>query len=194
MRSKTTIALAALALAGLASPAEAHRRTAYGPVCNPGNVNIKSTTCYFCNPNGDCSHKALDICVFNPCGSCNNDNVKGMLENSTHYVWHGGCADDCNGSNCNGGAGNYYTVTGSDGYEFRELHLNSSAASGTKTCDRCNLGKLGSTGSSTAPHVHADNRRNGERLTAWYNITDTTCGDPAGCGVIVGKPRMHAEP
>ena len=52
------------------------------------------------------------------------------------------------------------------------------------------MGLVSSTGQSTGAHVHADNRRYGTRMTAWYTSAGTTCGRSAYCGNVVGHPTL----
>ncbi|WP_394843659.1 peptidase M23 [Pendulispora brunnea] len=157
--------------------------TAVGPICDQG-ARVGSTTYYSCN---GASHNALDMSN----GTCSEWNHRGMINVSKYYRYYGGCANTCSGSSCNGGAGNYYVVSGSNGWEFRQLHVNANGSSGSKTCDRCPLGLVGSTGQSTGAHVHADNRQYGTRKTAWYTSVGTTCGSSAYCGNRVGTPTLQ---
>jgi hypothetical protein len=184
---------AGLALVG--AQAAAATVAAYGPSQQSGTY-IKSTTYYFCNSS---SHTALDICVDTSgakatCGACNATNVLSMLNGTYYYqLMHGSCATDCDSvtTSCGGGAGNYVQVTGSNGYDFRQLHLNPNADMTSKTAARgVYMGWLGSTGSSTAPHVHADNRRNGTRLSAWYSGY-VTCGSPATASNAIGQVTLQ---
>ncbi|HEX5746781.1 MAG TPA: peptidase M23 [Archangium sp.] len=197
MRSiKTAVkSLAGVGLALVGAQAAAATVTAYGPSLQSGTY-IKSTTYYFCNSS---SHTALDICVDTTgnktsCGACNATNVLSMLNGTyTYQLMISGCASDCDSTptDCGGGAGNYYQVTGSNGYDFRQLHINPNADMKTKTAARgAYLGWLGSTGSSTAPHVHADNRRSGTRLSAWYTGY-VSCGSPATGSNAIGQVTLQ---
>lgn len=156
--------------------------TAKGPICET-SAWVNSTTYYNCSGS---SHTALDIGN----ASCNEWNHRAMLSGSYYYKYYGGCAAACNGSDCNGGAGNYYVVTGANGWEFRQLHFINNVSSGSKTCDGCALGLVGGTGSATGPHSHSDNRQYGTRSSAWYTKAGTTCGSSGYCGNIVGYPTL----
>jgi hypothetical protein len=180
MNVKNLMYTAAVLVAGFASVATA--ATAYGPICET-TANVNSTTYYNCSGS---SHTALDMGN----ASCGEWNHRGMLYGSYYYRYYGGCAAACYGSDCNGGAGNYYVVTGASGWDFRQLHIYANVSSGSKTCDRCALGLVGGTGSATGPHVHADNRQYGTRYSSWYTKAGTTCGSSAYCNNIVGYPTL----
>jgi hypothetical protein len=173
-------AVAAMAAVGWASSVTA--ATANGPICDTA-AWVNSTTYYNCSGS---SHTALDIGN----GTCAEWNHRGMLVGNFAYRYYGGCAGACYGSTCNGGAGNYYVVTGASGWDFRQLHFYANVSSGTKTCDRCALGLVGGTGSATGPHVHADNRQYGTRKSAWYTSVGTTCGSSGYCNNRVGVPTL----
>jgi hypothetical protein len=173
-------AVVALAAVGYANSVTA--ATAKGPICET-SANVNSTTYYNCSGS---SHTALDMGN----ASCGEWNHRGMLSGSFYYKYYGGCAAACYGSDCNGGAGNYYVVTGANGWDFRQLHIYANVSSGSKTCDGCALGLVGGTGSATGPHVHADNRQYGTRKSAWYTSKGTTCGSSAYCGNVVGYPTL----
>jgi hypothetical protein len=117
-----------------------------------------------------------------------------MLVGSYRYNLIGGCANNCANPppnpSCNGSAGNYYVVYGSNTWQFRQLHVNTNGSSYTQTCDRCPLGLVGSTGNSYGAHVHADNLYNGSRQTGWYTSVGTTCGSSANCTSRVGVPTL----
>ncbi|HZI11303.1 MAG TPA: peptidase M23 [Myxococcus sp.] len=189
-----TAALVAWLVGGAAS---AQTVAVYGPSSLAGTY-VKSTTYYFCS-SASGSHSALDICVDTSgakatCGACKATNVRAMLNGSYYYqLQNSSCADDCDSTatDCGGGAGNYYEVTGSAGYNFRQLHLIRSADMFSKTAARGTyLGWWGSTGSSSAPHVHADNRQYTNRLTAWYTGY-VTCGSAATSSNAIGQARLQ---
>jgi hypothetical protein len=181
MNMKNMMYAAAVLVAGVASMAVAH--TAYGPICDSA-ARVGSTTYYSCSSG---SHTALDMSN----GTCSEWNHRGMIYGSIYYGYYGGCANNCSGgTTCNGGAGNYYKVIGANGWDFAQLHLNSNANSYSKTCDRCALGLVGSTGNSTGAHVHAHNRKDTVRQSAWYVNKGTTCGSSAYCNNIVGYPTL----
>jgi hypothetical protein len=117
-----------------------------------------------------------------------------MIVGSVRYNLFGGCAANCANPppnpNCNGGAGNYFQVNGANGWQFRQLHFNPSGNTFTRTCDRCALGLVGSTGQSFGAHSHSDNRQFGTRKTAWYTTVGTTCGSSGYCGNTVGRPTL----
>lgn len=166
------------------SPARA--ATANGPICMAG-ARVGSTTYYSCSGS---AHSALDMSN----GTCSEWNHRGMLVGSYAYRFYGGCANNCRNpppsTTCNGGAGNYYVVSGGSGWDFRQLHVNTNGSSRTQTCDRCALGLVGSTGNSYGAHVHADNRQYGTKKTAWYTSVGTTCGSSANCTNRVGVPSL----
>lgn len=169
---------------------------AYGP-SSQGGAYVKSTTYYFCDSSNG-THTALDICVDtsgnkSSCSTCNATNVRAMLDGTYYYDFIGGCESTCSRTNpsCNGGAGNYAVVNGSNGYQFRELHMNETSDSNDKYASKGTfLGMLGSTGDSTAPHVHVDNRKNGTRLSAWYDGY-VTCGDAASSTNVIGHVTLQ---
>jgi len=156
--------------------------TARGPICDTG-ARVGSTTYYSCSSG---YHAALDMSN----GTCNAWNHRGMIVGSRFYRVFGGCGQSCSPTTCNGGAGNYAVVTGGSGWEFRQLHIGANASTFSKTCDRCPLGLVSSTGQAFGAHVHADNRRYGTRMTGWYTSAGTTCGRNAYCGNTVGNPTL----
>ncbi|HZH16037.1 MAG TPA: peptidase M23 [Archangium sp.] len=182
MNVKRMLSAAVALAAGWSGSAAAITVPVYGPICDTA-AKVTSTTYYSCNGS---THTALDIGN----ATCSEWNYRAMLGGNFNYNYYGGCAASCTGSTCNGGAGNYYVVTGTNGWDFRQLHFNANASSGTKTCDRCALGLLGATGNATGPHTHADNRQYGTRKTSWYTTTGTTCGTSAYCGNIIGYATL----
>ncbi|WP_245678520.1 peptidase M23 [Chondromyces crocatus] len=179
-------AIGALASLAVTMPSPIEAATARGPICE-AKARVGSTTYYSCNGS---SHTALDMSN-QTCGSWNH---RGMLLGTFNYKYSGGCANNCANPppnpNCNGGAGNYYVVSGGSGWDFRQLHVNSNGSSKTQSCDRCALGLVGSTGQSYGAHVHADNRQYGTRKSAWYTSVSTTCGSSANCENRVGVPTL----
>ncbi len=180
MNVKKVLYTAGALLAGWAGVSVA--ASAKGPICEP-NARVNSTTYYSCNGG---SHTALDISN----GTCGEWNHRAMLAGSFAYKYYGGCGAACYGSTCNGGAGNYYVVSGGSGWDFRQLHIYANTSSGTKTCDGCALGLVGGTGQATGPHVHADNRQYGTRKSAWYTSKGTTCGTTGNCTTVIGAPSL----
>lgn len=155
--------------------------TAVSPVCNP-SATVLSTTYYQCTGG---VHTALDIS--SSCG----DSLRAPLSGGYYYRLYGGCANSCSGgSSCNGGAGNYFVVSGASGWDFRMLHLNLTASSASTTCNGCVLGSLGASGSATSPHVHLDNRQYGTRKSAWYTGAGISCGAKVPCGTVIGYPTL----
>ncbi|HYO56495.1 peptidase M23 [Archangium sp.] len=123
-------------------------------------------------------------------GTCSEWNHRAMLQGSTYYKYYGGCASSCSGgSSCNGGAGNYYVVTGANGWDFRQSLFNANVSSGTKTCDRCALGLIGASGSATGPLARSDNRQYGTRKSAWLSPS-LSCGQSLSGGEVVGYPML----
>lgn len=181
-------AIGALSALALAVPAPLQAATANGPICDTA-AKVGSTTYYSCSGS---SHTALDISN----GTCGEYNHRGMLVGNYYYNSYAGCANNCANppssasQNCNGGAGNYVSVTGGSGWDFRQLHSNTSASTGSKTCDRCALGLVGSTGHSFGAHSHSDNRQYGTRKSAWYANVGTTCGSSGNCTSSVGVPTL----
>jgi hypothetical protein len=169
-------------IAVVAITTSVYAATARGPICAT-NARVGSTTYYSCSSG---YHGALDMSN----GTCNEWNHRAMILGSRYYRFYGGCGQTCGGNSCNGGAGNYVVVTGASGWEFRQLHIGANASSYSKTCDRCALGLISSTGQSYGAHSHADNRRYGTRMTAWYTSIGTTCGRSAYCGNVVGQPTL----
>jgi hypothetical protein len=157
--------------------------TAVGPICD-ANARVGSTTYYSCSSG---SHTALDMSN----RTCNQWNHRAMLIGSYYYGIAGGCGQSCTGNGCNGGAGNYATVKRSGSlWDFRQLHISANGNTVSKTTDRGVLGLVGMTGSGTGAHVHADNRYDRVRSSAWYRDAGTTCGSSANCTSTVGYPRL----
>jgi hypothetical protein len=121
--------------------------------------------------------------------SCTTTNHRAMLVGTWSYRYYGGCPNGCTGSTCNGGAGNYYVVTGANGWDFRQHFFNSNSYSFSKTCDSCVLGLVGATGSATSPRSRSDNRQYGTRMSSWMSPS-LSCGQSLGGTEIVGYPSL----
>jgi len=165
-----------------------------GPICD-SNAVVVSTTYYSCNSG---AHSALDMSN----QTCSEYNHRAMLQGTYDFEYYGGCGSNCANPpsstqlSCNGGAGNYYIVRGGGGWDFRQLHTNANQNSGSKKCTgstagaNCILGLVGSTGESYGAHVHADNRRDKTRMTAWYGNAGITCGSSASCYSYMGQVNL----
>ncbi len=150
--------------------------TAVGPICD----TAARVVCPSGTQNG-----ALEISN----DTCSVWNHRAMLLGSYAYRYLGGCANSCAGGGCNGGAGNYFTVAGRNGWEFRQLHFNANASTSSKTCDRCSLGLIGATGTASFAHSHSENRQYGTRKTAWI-AGSASCGSTVSCSNAVGSPTL----
>ncbi|HZI02400.1 MAG TPA: peptidase M23 [Archangium sp.] len=136
--------------------------------------------CPYASPSG-----FLDVAT-----TCSEWNHLGMIVGNVYYRYYGGCANSCSGgTSCNGGAGNYYVVTGASGWDFRQLFVNSNASSGSKTCDRCALGLIGASGSATRSLGRSENRQYGTRHSSWISPS-LTCGQSVAGGQTVGYPTL----
>ena len=63
------------------------------------------------------------------------------------------------------GYGNYVVLTDEDGYEITYAHLSSRSVSAGEQIEKgTEIGKVGSTGNSTGPHLHLELSHNGEHL------------------------------
>jgi hypothetical protein len=185
--------------------------SACGPLAGTDG-RIKSTTYYFCNPDMG-YHGAEDVINGGGgyCGCDGNQSAWHRAQTLTlqYHTYNAGyldiCPKNCDGSpasctattdeNCHNGYGNYFTVFGSNGYSFNQLHMNHSATySYTKYAKSGDiLGHWGSTGFSTAAHGHADNRQYGTLRTEWYTAyinNSITCGSRANVSDLVGYPQL----
>lgn len=117
---------------------------------------------------------------------------RGSINASRSYRYLGGCGKYCGnnlGNTCNGGAGNMISTTGTSGWDWRQMHVNHlSGFSKSKTCNRCPFGLVGSTGNSSAGHVHVENRRYGTKSTAW--LSGKSVGQDAACTKVMGYPKL----
>src|SRR5688572_56298 len=109
MNAKKTLCLGVMvASAGWSGLAAAETATAYGAICDTA---ARAETMYACSGS---SYTAVHI--YNR--TCVEWDHKAMLAGSYYYKYTGGCPASCvGGSSCNGGRGNYYIVTGSNGWD-----------------------------------------------------------------------------
>lgn len=173
MNGRGMLCTAAVLVAGWSGSAAAVAVTS--PFCST-TAKVTSTTYFGCTGS---AHTAVDIGGVT-CG----DTFRAPFRGSYYYQYYSGCETTCSTSTtCNGGAGNYYVVTGANGWDFRILGINPNAYSRSQTCDSCILGAAGG-------HVHFDNRQYGTRKSTWYTSAGLTCGASAYCGTILGYPTL----
>ena len=82
-------------------------------------------------------------------------------------------------STYNDSYGNYVVIEDQDGYEIRYAHLSSRSVSTGQQIEKGEeIGKVGSTGNSTGPHLHLELLHNGERLNPlfYFETGDTMPG------------------
>lgn len=82
-------------------------------------------------------------------------------------------------STYNDSYGNYVVIEDQDGYEIRYAHLSSRSVSAGQQIEKGEeIGKVGSTGNSTGPHLHLELLHNGERLNPlfYFETGDTMPG------------------
>lgn len=85
-------------------------------------------------------------------------------------------------SNCGGGYGNYVKIDHGDGIETLYAHMQSvSVKVGDKVIKGQVLGKLGSTGRSTGPHLHFEVRDHGTKVNP-LNYVSPNDPRPTNCG------------
>ncbi len=184
MKTMSSLMIAALAIAASVVPVAGAASTAKGAICDEGAV-VTATKYY----SSGSYHGAIDSAN----GSCSSWNHRGQIYGSKGYKYYGGCGAYCGnnlGSTCNGGAGNYIRVFGSNSWTWSQMHINSNGSSASKTCDRCAFGLVGSTGNSTGGHVHSDNRKAGTKMTAWFDGMGLVRGSNAYCGRTLGYPTL----
>lgn len=186
MKKSWLIAIACLLGAGSVQAAEAR-----GAMCDSGST-VTATT-YYSSGN---YHGAVDQSRNGACWLNDSDAARyhrGSIQASRYYSYIGGCGRYCGnnlGSTCNGGAGNLITTTGSNGWDWRQMHINYLAGtSRSKTCTRCAFGLIGSTGNSSGGHAHVENRRYGTKSTAW--MSNVWVGMNANCTRTIGWPRLQ---
>lgn len=75
--------------------------------------------------------------------------------------------------------GNYVVIEDDKGYEIRYAHLSARSVSAGQSIEKgSEIGKVGSTGNSTGPHLHLELLHNGERLNPifYFETGDTMLG------------------
>lgn len=179
-------------LLGLVSlPGSALAAEARGAMCDSGSR--VTATAYYSSGN---FHGAVDQSKSGACWTSDSASARyhrGSINSSRYYSYLGGCGVYCGnhlGNTCNGGAGNMITTTGSNGWDWRQMHINYlSGTSRSKTCTRCAFGLIGSTGNSSAGHAHVENRRYGTKSTSW--MSNVWVGMNANCTKTLGRPRLQ---
>lgn len=181
--------ITAVVLLATLRPAEAAE--ARGAMCD--SDSRVTATAYYSSGN---FHGAVDQAKSGGCWLSDSDAARyhrGSINSSRYYSYLGGCGGYCGnhlGNRCNGGAGNMISTTGSNGWDWRQMHINYlSGHSRSKTCTRCSFGLIGSTGNSSGGHAHVENRRYGTKSTAW--MSDVWVGMNANCTRTIGWPRLQ---
>ena len=174
MKAKILNVVMALSIVGWAAVAGAGTVQARGPIWDDVNAKVISGC--------DSTYPGALAISNNTCGVWH---MHGMLVGS-HYWRVSGANSNC--VSTPQVPQNYVYVTGSNGYAFSQYHHNHSANSYSRTCDRCSLGLVGSTGNSYGGHVCAQNTLNGSTVTAWYSGY-VTCGSKSNANTVMGYPR-----
>ena len=153
---------------------------------DPTSVNITSS---FGNDESfrRSTHKGLDIGSSNGAGS---DYVIAAQSGTVIYPTSSDRTDYGTGYYGNysdgGGYGNYVAIQHSDGtvVYYGHLYANSITVTAGDTVERGQvIGKIGSSGSSTGPHLHFEVRVNGEKVNPLnYISVDNPRPDVEGCG------------
>lgn len=109
------------------------------------------------------SHLGIDIAGENIYGATIRASKSGQVTSSNSCSHYSSGNNRCN---CNGGMGNYVIITHNDGSQTRYLHMiqGSAIANGTKVKQGDVIGKVGSSGDSSGPHLHFDMWVNGIRV------------------------------
>ncbi len=190
--------------------------TACGPISGT-DAYVNSLRYRFCDP-AQGNHYAMDVCNGRPCSYCGCDGRqsawhRAMILGVQFYQYNLGyypdvCPSTCDGGspaacnigtdeNCHAGAGNFFAVIGSNGWDFHQIHINHSGTySFSKSVSNGTvLGHLGATGiSNIGSHVHAENRRIGVLEVNWFELYigyTIQCNSRATTDRTVGYPQMQ---
>lgn len=181
----------------------------HGPMSGgSGGKTVKTyhATYYYCSSSYSL-HEALDIhrqdgtgCAIGSGGAdvtavFERYNSDGTVKKSK-YEWVYRTGDSCSGTS---GGDNQYKVLGDNTWQVVYGHLNKHGNKGTVWAAwKDPIGKLGSTGNSTGPHVHLQNDKNWVKKTYWYKeamtshgLSQTTCGTNSGAAKTVGYAKMQ---
>ena len=160
------------ALAGLALIPTAAVANMYAP--HPGTV--MATTYH----SSGAFHGAVDISS----GRCNYWGVRVPLAGSRFWnVTIRTTSVACFGSGS--GTQNEVKHVLADGWVVRMWHFIKTADSYDRTCDRCQIGNEGATGSVSSAHTHIQVDKNGTLDTSWYS-GHTVKGEVIDAGELLG--------
>jgi len=183
-RIRTTWFAAALATAvcAPASSTRAGTTYAYGQVYGGGTVTARRLTC-----RSGRLHNAMDIAA--PCGR----GMRAMIYGKRYYRYRHDWHNECGGSTGSGSYGNWFYYTGRNSYRFVEAHSNHSSTYGRSGYfyKGSILNLVGSSGNSSGPHTHAENKKDWSPITGWlvsyyyYGL----CGHHPTYRTRVGVPR-----
>ncbi len=126
-------------------------------------------------------HGAVDVASGKACGSTPlYAPLKGLLAwnvtiRNTSRICYGDSAP---------GNPNEAKHTFATGFTFRVRHFFRTAASVDKTCNQCELGDEGATGTA-APNTHMQYDKSGTNSTSWYS--GTTKGEYLDRGEVIGS-------
>ncbi|GIG90495.1 peptidoglycan DD-metalloendopeptidase family protein [Plantactinospora endophytica] len=94
--------------------------------------------------------------------------VGGQTEGSDILASYGGTVEFAGWDD---GAGNYVKLNHGSGWQTMYLHMIAPpvVSTGQRVVQGQLLGRVGSTGRSSAPHMHHEQRRDGQKVESWFN-------------------------
>ena len=127
----------------------------------PGFTKISS---YFNEKRGDRYHKGIDVCGSGIYGKNVISVDEGKVLMAYSGCTHDFCKDFSYNCGCAGGYGNFILVDHGSGKATLYAHLSSVLVSVGDTVNKSQvIGKVGTTGHSTGPHLHFETRFYGEK-------------------------------